>query len=114
MRIADQLALVAVCAACCLGQSTRTQARDLTLLEGRGELLTFQRDVNKVAISEPKVADAVVLSPREVMVNAKRIGRATLLVWEAGAEPSRWEIQVTKDNSDWESFVKAIQDSAGT
>jgi pilus assembly protein CpaC len=114
MRIADRISLAAIFAACCCAQTTKPQAHELTLLEGRGDLLTFQRDINKVAISEPKVADAVVISPREVMVNAKGIGRATLLVWEAGAEPSRWEIQVTKDNSDWESFVKAIQDSAGT
>ena len=95
-------------------QATRAASRDLTLVEGRGELLTFQRDVTKVAISEPKVADAVVISPREVMVNAKGVGRATLLVWETGAEPARWEIQVVKDTSEWEAFTKAISESAGT
>src|SRR5438132_3467692 len=95
-------------------QATRAASRDLTLVEGRGELLTFQRDVTKVAISEPKVADAVVISPREVMVNAKGVGRATLLVWETGTEPARWEIQVVKDTSEWEAFTKAISESAGT
>ena len=49
-------------------------SRDITLLEGRGELLRFPSDIRKVAISEPKVADAVVISPREVMVNAKGAG----------------------------------------
>jgi len=38
-------------------------ARTITLMEGRGELLQFQRDVQKVALAEPKIADAVVLSP---------------------------------------------------
>src|SRR5882762_5253999 len=93
---------------------TKAASRDLTLLEGRGDLLTFQRDVTKVAISEPKVADAVVVSPREVMVNAKGPGRATLMIWETGADPARWEIQVVKDASEWEAFTKAISDSAGT
>src|ERR1700676_5522493 len=77
-------------------QTTRPQTRDLTLLEGRGELLQFTRDIQKVAISEPKVADAVVISPREVMVNAKAPGRATLIIWETDAEPARDEINVTK------------------
>src|SRR5256714_15126380 len=110
MRI---LPLAAVFAASCFAQPTKPQTRDLVLLEGRGELLTFQRDVNKVAISEPKVADAVVISPREVMVNAKGVGRATLLIWETGADPARWEIQVVKDTSEWETFTKAISESAG-
>src|SRR5947207_943457 len=102
MRIAEKSSraavLAAVLATCCAAQtvpqtSTRPQTREVTLLEGRGELLTFKSDVTKVAISEPKVADAVVLSPREVMVNAKTPCRATLLVWETGADPVQWEIK---------------------
>jgi pilus assembly protein CpaC len=94
-------------------QTTRPQTRDLTLLEGRGELLQFEKDVTKVAISEPKVADAVVISPREVMVNAKAPGRATLIIWETDATPARYEIDVTKDTAEWDNFHKQILDSAG-
>ena len=87
-------------------------ARNITLMEGRGELLQFQRDVQKVALAEPKIADAVVLSPREVMVNAKTPGHTTLLIWETGSDPVRYEIEVAKDNSEWDSFRKLIQDNA--
>jgi pilus assembly protein CpaC len=91
---------------------TVAPSHDISLIEGRGELLRFQNDINRVVISEPKVADAVVVSPREVMVNAKGPGRATLVVWENGAEPARYEIAVSKDMSDWEAFRKHIVDSA--
>jgi pilus assembly protein CpaC len=102
-------------AAGCFAQTTTTpQAHNVTLLEGRGELLTFPQDITKVAISEPKIADATVISPREVMVNAKGPGRATLVIWETGAEPARYEIYVTKDNAEWDAFTKAMNDSAGT
>src|SRR5215208_4732259 len=87
---------------------TVAPSHDISLIEGRGELLRFQSDINKVVISEPKVADAVVVSPREVMVNAKGSGRATLVIWEAGAEPARYEILVSKDMADWEAFRKHI------
>ena len=87
-------------------------ARNITLMEGRGELLQFQRDVQKVALAEPKIADAVVLSPREVMVNAKTPGHTTLLIWETGAEPARYEIEVAKDNSEWDTFRKLIEANA--
>jgi pilus assembly protein CpaC len=117
--MADKLLCAAILAAGCFAQTTwaqttRSQARDIVLLEGRGELLTFQADINKVAISEPKVADAVVISPRELMVNAKGPGRATLVVWENGANPTRYEIAVTKDTSEWDLFAKSINDTAGT
>jgi pilus assembly protein CpaC len=114
MTIADRLVIAVICAALCFAQTTKPQTQEITLLEGRGDLLTFQRDVTKVAISEPKVADAVVISPREVMINAKGLGRATLMVWETGSDPARWEIQVTKDTSDWDTFAKSFTDSAGS
>ena len=116
-RIA-RLWCAALLAAGCIAQTTapsttRPQTREITLLEGRGELITFQQDVTKVAISEPKVADAVVISPREVMINAKGPGRATLVIWETGADPVRYEIYVTKDTTEWDAFTKAINDTAG-
>jgi pilus assembly protein CpaC len=121
MRIAEHVwraALAAVCVAAAAAQTTTAQtvtvapAHDLSLIEGRGELLRFQNDISKVVISEPKIADAIVISPREVMVNAKGQGRTTLVVWEAGAEPARWEIAVTKDTAEWEAFRKQLLDSA--
>ena len=113
MRIAVKLLCASLVAALCFAQTTRPQSRDYTLLEGRGELLTFQKDISKVAISEPKVADAVVISPHEVMVNAKGPGRATLIVWETGADPIRYEIAVVKDTSEWDLFTKSFSDTAG-
>jgi pilus assembly protein CpaC len=113
MRIA-KLWCAALLAAGCPAQTTAPpQTREITLLEGRGELITFRQDVTKVAISEPKVADAVVISPREVMVNAKGPGRATLVIWETGADPVRYEIYVTKDTTEWDAFTKSINDTAG-
>src|SRR6059058_4351301 len=85
---------------------------EISLIEGRGDLLRFQNDITRVVISEPKVADAVVVSPREVMVNAKAPGRTTLVVWESGSEPARYEIVVAKDTSEWDAFRKHIIDSA--
>lgn len=88
-----------------------TRGRSFTLVEGRGELLQFERDIQRVVVSEPKIADAVVVSPREVMVDAKLPGSATVMVWEAGAEPSRYEVTVTHDNSDFDAFRKQLLES---
>ena len=69
----------------------------ISLLEGRGELLTFSTDITKVVIAEPRVADAVVVSPREVMVNAKGAGKTTLIIWQAAGAPNRFDINVAVD-----------------
>jgi pilus assembly protein CpaC len=119
MRVTNKLARAAGLAACCWaafgpGVAQTTHARDVVLVEGRGELLQFHNDVSKVVVAEPKIADTIVVSPREIMVAAKAPGRTTLVVWENGAEPARYEIEVTKDTSEWESFRKEMQASAGS
>ena len=53
MRIAKLSYAVLLAAGCFAQTTTKPQTHDITLLEGRGEL--------KVAISEPKIADAVVI-----------------------------------------------------
>ena len=47
------------------------------------------------------------------MVNGKAPGRTTLIVWETGAPPARWEVSVTKDTTDFEIFARQIQESCG-
>ncbi len=113
-RYAKLLCAALLSAACFAQTTTRPQSHDVTLVEGRGELVTFQQDIAKVAISEPKIADAVVISPREVMINAKAPGRATLVIWETGADPARYEVYVTKDTTDWDIFTKSMSDAAGS
>jgi len=80
-----------------LAMAQAPAARELTLILGRGHLLEFNNDVTRVAISEPKIADAVVVSPREVMVNAKGVGKSTLVIWETGAAPIGYSVNVTPD-----------------
>ena len=79
MRIADWIVPAAVVAAMCGGApragawqtaALSVTVRDINLIEGRGELLRFQNDIARVVAAEPKIADAFVVSPREVMVTA--------------------------------------------
>ena len=88
-----------------------TAPHDITLMEGRGRLLQFDHDIQKVAVAEPKIADAIVLSPREVMVNAKTTGHTTVIVWEGAADPTQYNVNVTGDTTDFDNFKKQMQES---
>src|SRR5260370_17453959 len=81
----------------------------ISLINGRGELLTFERDIERLAISEPKIADAVLVSPREIMVNGHAPGKASLVVWDGGAVPERYNVDVVADNSEAEKSHKDLQ-----
>src|SRR6266852_2418426 len=83
--------LRALCAAALLLAPAMAQSpREIAIVTGRGELLQFERDIERVAISEPKIADAIVVSPREIMVNGKSAGKASLVVWDGGSAPTRF------------------------
>src|SRR5438105_5129621 len=77
--------------------------KSLTLTTGRGELLQFSSDIKQVAAAEPKIADVVVINPREVMVDAKEPGKTTVVIWE-GANPIRYDVDVIADTTDFENF----------
>jgi len=83
---------------------------DLTMMTGKGDLLQFEHDVTRVVVAEPKIADAIVVSPREVMINAKGPGKTTVMIWETGAVAGRYNVSVTPDNSDFDNFRKEFRD----
>jgi len=82
--------------------------KDLTLVLGKGELLQYKSDINKVVIAEPKIADALVVSPTEVMVNAKGVGHTTLVVWEANTLPVKYNINVIADRAPIDNFQNEL------
>jgi pilus assembly protein CpaC len=82
--------------------------RSISLVTGRGELLQFGRDVARVVIAEPKIADAIIVSPRDVMVNAKGAGHTTLVVWENENAPARYDITVVSDTSEHDALYQSL------
>ena len=105
--------LVTLLGACLLAAESVAQtapAREISLTVGRGELLQFDSDVKTVAASEPKIADVIAISPREVMVNAKGIGKATIIVWEIGSIPRRYNVTVNADKEDFENVRRLVRD----
>lgn len=98
-----------------LSASLRTQPaaseHDLALVVGRGRLLRFPHSVQRVAVAEPKIADAVVVSPREIMVNAKAAGHTTLVIWEVDAEPVQYNVQVLNDTTFLEELRSELRKS---
>src|SRR5260221_212747 len=96
-------ALLALCAML----SAQADRKVLTLTSGRGELLRFPADVPQVVASEPKIADVVVISPREVMVNAKDPGRTTVIVWQ-GQDPIQYDVDVIADSTEIDAFRKSF------
>jgi pilus assembly protein CpaC len=83
-----------------------TQAQDvpferITLPMGRSRVLMMPYDVTRLAVTNPAVADAVVVAPREVLIDAKGPGATSLILWGA-ATRTQYDVVV-------ETGVSALQ-----
>jgi pilus assembly protein CpaC len=67
--------------------------RTITLDEGMGRLLEVER-VARVAVSDPRVADAVPVSGRELLIVARTPGRTTIYVWTGGDRVVSYAVEV--------------------
>jgi pilus assembly protein CpaC len=57
------------------------QADRLTLIAGRSTVVTTPFDVRRVAITDPEIANATVVSAREILLDGKKAGSISLFVW---------------------------------
>jgi len=54
------------------------------LTAGRSTVVSTPFDVTRIAVTSPDVADAVVVAPREVLIDGKKPGTVSLIVWGPG------------------------------
>ncbi len=53
----------------------------IQLTAGRSTVLTTDFDVSRIAVTNPSVADATVVQPREILIDGKTAGTISLIVW---------------------------------
>ena len=71
--------------------------QDLHLLVGRSLVITSPTRIKRVSIADPLIADAIVVSPNQVLVNGKAAGGVSLLVWDETDQSQAFEVSVDID-----------------
>src|SRR5262249_37945757 len=79
--------------------ATRLPSTAITITVGKGELLQFPDEASRVSVSDPAIADAVVISPHDVVLNGKAPGNTTIMIWH-GENISPYEVAVEPDLSE--------------
>src|SRR6266700_1837102 len=64
-------------------QPPELAGQKITLTAGRSTVLPADFDITRIAVTNPAVADAVVVQPREVLIDGKAPGTVSLIVWGA-------------------------------
>ena len=93
--IVSQLRSIAIVRACVAGAlvlltagAVRVRAQQpaadieaVHLTAGRSTVLATDFDITRIAVTDPMIADAVVVQPREVLIDGKAPGTISLIVW---------------------------------
>ena len=86
--------------------ATPLPPRAMTLTVGRGELLQFSDDTSRVSVSDPTIADAIVVSTHDVVLNGKGPGNTTIMIWH-GDNVSPYNITVEPDLTEIQKQLRA-------
>jgi pilus assembly protein CpaC len=54
----------------------------INVLVGQSRVINFDRSIGRFSISNPDVAEAVMVSPNQVLVNGKAFGQVNFIAWE--------------------------------
>src|SRR5215467_7586686 len=79
----------------------------VALTAGRSTVLSTDFDITRIAVTNPAVADAVVVQPREVLIDGKSPGTVSLIVWGAN-DRRQYDLVVEPGVSTLEQRLQAL------
>ena len=77
-------------------QETETFPR-LHLTTGRSMVLAPEFDVTRIAVTNPAIADATVVQPREILIDGKAPGTISLIVWGGANQRTQYDVGINPD-----------------
>ena len=107
MKFALRVLAVAVLAVTAIGAQDAGRIPQVNVTAGRSTVVSTAFDITRIAITNPAVADAVVVQPREILIDGKSPGTITLMVWGAG-ERVQYDIVVEQPISSLEQQLHQL------
>lgn len=90
------------------GQGAQASAvARVSLTAGRSTVVETDFDVTRIAVTNPAVADAVVVQPREILIDGKGAGTVSLIVWGAGRR-AQYDVIVSQEVSNLQQQLQAL------
>lgn len=60
----------------------QTESIAINVLVGQSRIINFDRQIGRFSVSNPEVAEAVLVAPDQVLVNGKAFGQVNFIAWE--------------------------------
>src|SRR5882762_8370510 len=80
-------------------QSPATGSRDLAVTVGKSVLVDSPAVIERVAVANGDLAEALAVTPHEVLVNGKAAGETTMIVWQQGGNRLFFDVTVRRNEA---------------
>src|SRR5215204_203298 len=81
----------------------------VNVLVGQSRVINFDRPVGRFSVSNPEIAEAVLVTPDQVLVNGKGFGQVNFIAWEqSGGEYLIFDVYVRANLSLIDSQMRVL------
>lgn len=81
----------------------------INVLVGQSRVINFDRSIGRFSVSNPEIAEAVLVAPDQVLVNGKGFGQVNFIAWEqSGKEFLVFDVFVRANLSLIDSQIRAL------
>ena len=85
------------------------QSRKLTVTVDKSISMDSPVTIERVSVANGTIAEAVAVGPREVLINGKRAGETTLVVWQQGGNRMFFDLNVLPSTTRLEAVRQQLQ-----
>ena len=86
----------------------RAPEQVVSVSKGASALLVNTTAIPRFSLGDPQVAEAVVVSPTEVLINGKTLGTTSLFLWDNSGNIKLYSIEVTADAQGLQRYLTAV------
>src|SRR5579872_2423066 len=95
------------------GPSQTTASRELTVTVGKSVLVDSPQTIERIAVSNGALAEAVAISPHEVMLNGLAPGETSLIIWQEGGNRLFFDLTVQRNETRLDGIRREMAQELG-
>ncbi len=95
-------------------QTQATASRELSVTVGKSVLVDSDAIIERISIANGDLAEAVVINPKEVLINGKAPGETSMIVWQQGGNRLFFDLTVQRNDARIDAVRREIAQELGS
>ena len=95
-------------------ENQTTASRELAVTVGKSVLVDSPQTIERIAVANGDLAEAIAITPHEVLVNGKLAGETSMIVWQQGGNRLFFDLTVNRNETRIDAIRREIAQEAGS